>query len=574
MKPPDWDRIEEIYHEALAMPQSERSAFVAKACGNDPVCMHEVNALLETDDSLEGFLETPIVELHPFSADNLVGTMIDDRYRIKEKLGHGGMGELYLAQEKRPNGGVVVLKFLSQDLLDDPSALTRFKKEAEALSRIHHTGVVEVLDVGELADGRPYIVMQYIDGEMLRSLIRSEGMNLERTASILKQIGDALDHVHQKGIFHRDLKPENIMLKRGTDSVVIVDFGIAKVTNSLVAPSTAHGVSPGTLVYMSPEQLRGERVTAATDIYSMALVAYEMVTGRRPFNPTSQSQLLDMQRGGVRAKPCDLRPNLPPLAQDVILRSLLFKVRDRYKSAGEFGNDLARALTTEALPTPWGKKRLAAIGALIILISTAALIATYTINGNGNGRINGNGHNRSFNYWLTVQRMHDGQPYREPFQSHGEDEIFENGDRFRLRVLSPVPAYVYVINEGPPEPGSSDTNFRMIFPNVATNNGSATLGANQTVESEWFTFRGPPGDENFWLVWSVTPVTQLESAKTEAFKHPEGGLTGQNLVSVKEFLRVKASEVKVTVYNYNANNTAVARGPSDMLVTLAQFKHR
>src|SRR5512134_1410286 len=106
--------------------------------------------------------------------------MIDDRYLIKEKLSHGGMGELYLAQNQKLNGRAVVIKFLSPDLLEDPDARKRFKHEAEALSRIHHTGVVEVLDVGESADGTPYIVMQYIDGEMLRSLITSEGMNLER----------------------------------------------------------------------------------------------------------------------------------------------------------------------------------------------------------------------------------------------------------------------------------------------------------------------------------------------------------------------------------------------------------
>ena len=565
MKPPDRDRIEEIYHEALAMPEPERNAFVCKACNHDPVCMIEVNALLEADNSLDGFLETPIVELHPSSSNVLVGTKIGERYLIKEKLSHGGMGQLYLAQE--PDGREVVIKFLSRDLLEDIDAQNRFKKEAEALWRTRHPGVVEVLNVGESSAGTPYIVMQYIDGEMLRSLIRPEGMNLERAASILKQIGAALDHVHQNGIFHRDLKPENIMLERSTGSVVIVDFGIAKVTDSLVAPSTAHGSSAGTLVYMSPEQLRGERVTAASDIYSMAVLAYEMVTGRRPFNPTSASQLLDIQRGSVRARPCDLRPNLPPLAQDVILRGLSFKLRDRYKTASEFGNDLARALTSEASPrTLWSKKRLAAAGALIILISVAVLIAIYKPNGNGSGP------NRSFDYWLTVQRMRDGKEYGEAFRSHGEDEIFENGDRFRLSVRSPVPAYVYVITEGPPEP--NDTSFRMIFPSAATNNGSANLGANQTVESEWFTFRGPPGDENFWMIWSLTPVIQLEAPKAEAFRHPKGGLSGESLVTVKEFLRVKQLEVKVIVYNYNSNKTAVARGPGDLLVTLVQFKHR
>ena len=178
--------------------------------------------------------------------------------------------------------------------------------------------------LGQLPDERPYIVMQYVDGETLRSQIPAEGMNLNRAASILRQVGAALEHVHEKGIFHRDLKPENIVIKHDTDSVVLLDFGIAKVKNSDIAPSTAHGASVGTLLYMSPEQLRGEEVTAASDIYSMSLIAYELVTGRRPFNPTSASQLLEMQRAGVRIKPIHLRENLPAKTQAIILRALSF----------------------------------------------------------------------------------------------------------------------------------------------------------------------------------------------------------------------------------------------------------
>ena len=155
------------------------------------------------------------------------------------------------------------------------------------------------------------------------------GWTLERSALILRQIGAALYDVHKKGIFHRDLKPDNIMLQvlgNGTELVKIVDFGIAKVKDSVVAPSTVNNVSVGTLLYMSPEQLRGgQRITAASDIYSMAVIAYEMVTARRPFNPASGPQLLEMHCEGVRVRPVDLRTNLSLEAQAIILRALSFE---------------------------------------------------------------------------------------------------------------------------------------------------------------------------------------------------------------------------------------------------------
>lgn len=577
MSQPNWDRIQEIYHAALALPRSERKAFVVKACAGDAALEHEVRSLLDADDSPSGILKSPIVELpleissasdqtHPSKAEELLGTTIEERYLIEKKLGHGGMGQVYLARDLKLDRRAVVIKILSEELRQDSYARERFKKEAEALSRIHHAGVVEVLDKGEMPDGRPYIVMQYVEGETLRSQIPSEGMSLERAASILKQIGAALEDVHDKGIFHRDLKPENILLKRGTDLVVLVDFGIAKVRDSIVAPTTANGVSAGTLVYMSPEQLQGERITSASDVYSVAVIAYEMVTGRRPFNPSSAPQLLELQRKGVQVKPTALRPNLPPKAEDVILRGMSFNLKTRYRRAGEFGHHVARALKNEdARTNGWpieSIKKVAAVMALII-ITSAGLFAYSKCNGDPPPR-------RSFTYWLMVQRVRDGKNYQEPFKSNGE-ETFDTGDKFQLNVLSREPGFLYVLNEGPP--GPSDTNFTMIYPRRTTNNGFATLGANQSIQSDWITFRGPAGNENFWLVWSVAPVSQLESAKNEAFNHPRGGLTN-NLVAVKEFLRIKQPDVKVTVYHYNASQNAIARGSGDLLITLAQFKHR
>src|SRR6185369_6818080 len=282
------------------------------------------------------------------ASESLDGTTIDGRYLVEKELGHGGMGKVYLARDATLHHRRVVIKVLLQASLEDPYVVKKFQQEVEALSRIDHPNIVSVLGAGKLPSREPYIVMQYVDGVTLRSQILPEGMDLERVALILKQLGAALDDVHEQGIFHRDLKPENILLqvfKGGNELVKVVDFGIAKVKDSVVAPSSVNNTPVGTVLYMSPEQLRGgERITAASDIYSMAIISYEMITGRRPFNPSSAPQLLEMHRDGVRVRPVDLRANLSTEAQAIILRGLSFERADRYQSASEFGDGLARAL--------------------------------------------------------------------------------------------------------------------------------------------------------------------------------------------------------------------------------------
>lgn len=562
----DWERIQELYHEAMTLPRSERSAFVARACAGDPDLERELSLLLEANDSSSDFLDTPVVKLASVP-DNLVGLTIGGRYLVESELSHGGMSQVYLARDANLQGQPVVIKVLSQALVQDSYARQKFQQEIEALLRIDHSGVVRVLDAGELADGKPYIVMQYVDGEMLRSQIPVEGMNLQRAASILRQVGAALDHVHEKGIFHRDLKPENIMLKRGTDAAVLIDFGIAKVSDSMVATSTANGAA-GTFVYMSPEQLRGEEITPASDIYSLGLIAYEMVTGRRPFNLTSPAHRLVLQRAGVRVRPCQLRNNLSLKAEKIILRALSFDPRTRSRSAKEFGDSLADALLESPVPTGYARPVKVVVACLIILAVVGLLsfgIYKYL------GKVTDTAPSHAFKYWLMVQKMRDGKEYQPPSKSNGE-ETYESGDEFQLNVSGVDAGYLYVVNEGPPEP--NDTNFRMIYPNAGTNSGAATLGASQTVQSDWITFRGPAGNENFWIVWSVSPIIQFETAKAEAFKHPRGGLTGENLIVIREFLKTKQLQTVVKVTHYKANQTAVARGKGDVLITLAQFKHR
>ena len=255
----------------------------------------------------------------------------------------------------------------------------------------------------------------------------------------------------------------------------------------------------------------------------------------------------------------------------MILRTLSFSPQSRYKSAGEFGNDLAGVLGNEKEVhqnrwwIPIARKQIAFICALVILLGLA-VIGILLLR-----RPPPPPPTRSFTYYLTVQKTRDGKDYQEPFKSNGED-IFDSGDKFRLTVSSPEPGYVYVISES--APASRDTSFTMVYPTPIQNSGSATVGANQPIQSDWITFQGPEGDENLWILWSISPVSQLESVKTEAFTQTRGGLIGNSLLEVKEFLRIKQSEVEVRVTHYKSSQTAVVRGKNDLLVTLAQFKHR
>jgi hypothetical protein len=178
---------------------------------------------------------------------------------------------------------------------------------------------------------------------------------------------------------------------------------------------------------------------------------------------------------------------------------------------------------------------------------------------------------RSFSYWLNVQKMRNNKPYEKGFLSSGRD-IFETGYKFRLNVSSSEPGYLYLFNEGPPL--RSGTSFTILYPTPWTNHGSATVGAEQLVQTNWNTFAGESGTENFWIVWSISPIPELESAKDEAFKHPHGGLTGDNLVATKKFLMMKKEEVNTKYATNTETHQTTVRGNGNLLVRLVKFQHR
>ncbi len=567
------------------------------------------------------------------SRGELVGEVLNGRYVIQQELKRGGMGVVYLARDQQLHSRPVVVKVLLEDAYQSEYVLQKFRQEVEALSRIDHPGIVGIIDAGELADGKPFIVMQYVEGITLRSAITPEGMSLERVGEVFRQIGRALSAAHSRGIFHRDLKPDNIMLQdlgQGEDLVKVIDFGIAKVKDSVIAPSTSLNLSPGTVAYMAPEQLNGRAITAATDIFALGTIAYELVTGRKPFNPETGFELLQMQQAGVRIKPSDLRPSLAPEAERVILRALAFNPGDRYPGPREFGDALSRALLqqsgsievpretalavpptqlhTEETPlaqvipaspantiqTPFhaaqpvlpaaaapvqveGRSGLGSLLAVVLGLAVLALggfAIWHFIHTRSEEKAGGTpppaAVERQLNYGLKVQKMRNGQPFQDPFDSSGQ-EIFENGWKFRLNMTSPQEGYLYLLNEGPTADGA--TTYNVLFPEGKTNGGSPRVTANQKLETAWMRFDDHQGTEKFWIVWSMTPVKELDAVKGTVNDQDQGEIKDSAQArAVRDFLN-KHSSPKPEITKDSTRKQTVVKGKGDALVSFIELEH-
>ena len=272
------------------------------------------------------------------------GSLLKNRYWIARELGHGGFGRVFLAHDRQLHDRPVVVKIKLDHAVEDPWFERKFSEEIRALTLIDHPGVVGVLDSGRTPDGKPFLVMQYIDGTTLRAVLTPEGLPLDRVANFGRQIGQALGAAHDRKIWHRDLKPENIMIQMlpgGDERVRLIDFGIATVAD--LEKRDTHTRVAGSLAYMAPEQVIGQP-SASADIYAFGVIAYEMATGRKPFVAEDPAQLPALQRAGVRLKPSALRPGISSAAEKLILQSLSYKPNERPPSARVFGDDLNHAL--------------------------------------------------------------------------------------------------------------------------------------------------------------------------------------------------------------------------------------
>ena len=284
LTPDNWRRVKEVVSDALEFAPEARRDFVASQCADDPELLLEIESLLAADDP-----QTPDLESDLLPSIQNIGPLVKGRYAVQKKLEQGGFSTTYLAVDGQLNDRRVVIKVMDS-LNREPYLVRKFQEELAALSCLEHPNIIAPLDSGQLSDGSQFIVMQFAEGKTLRMILADGLVPLPRAANILLQLGRTLSFIHARKMYHRDLKPENVIVQTfadGNDHVRLIDFGIASIVDETTSTTTR---VIGTLNYMAPEQLSGE-VSAASDLYSLGVLAYELITGSRPFNSASPSSL-------------------------------------------------------------------------------------------------------------------------------------------------------------------------------------------------------------------------------------------------------------------------------------------
>jgi eukaryotic-like serine/threonine-protein kinase len=280
--------------------------------------------------------------------------LLGGRYELDGIVGRGGMAEVFRARDIRLDR-IVAVKTLRDDLARDQTFQARFRREAQSAASLNHPSIVAVYDTGEDMVGPtpvPYIVMEYVDGRTLRDLLRDDRRLLpERALEITDGVLRALDYSHRNGIVHRDIKPGNVMLTRAGD-VKVMDFGIARAVSDAQATMTQTAQVIGTAQYLSPEQARGERVDARSDLYSTGCLLYELLTGRPPFTGDSPVAIAYQHVRENPVPPSRVDPEIPAWADSIVLRAMEKDPGDRYQSAAEMRNDIQRALQGMPVAAP------------------------------------------------------------------------------------------------------------------------------------------------------------------------------------------------------------------------------
>jgi len=407
VEPERWRRVEELYHSSLRVAGDQRAAFLKDACQGDAKLCEEVESLLAYESSAKQFMETPAFEI---AAKQMAGDTAEEnqadpvpigatlqRFRVIEKLGVGGMGVVYKAEDTRLHR-TVALKFLPKRHARDPASLERFEREAHSASALNHPNICTVYDVGDY-QGQPFIAMELLEGQTLDRRIAGQPLPTEEWLTLGSQIAEGLHAAHQKGIIHRDIKPANIFVT-SEGQAKILDFGLAKLLPAVTvigvgserdygdegALETPHqmaqlptpdpslsrtGVAMGTAGYMSPEQARGEKLDARTDLFSFGLVLYEMATGKRAFSGDTGPELHAAILSQAPPPARKLNPKLPARFDEIVGKALQKDREARYQSASEIHIDL-ESLRQELEPREHFRSKGFAVVVAILLVITGA----------------------------------------------------------------------------------------------------------------------------------------------------------------------------------------------------------
>ena len=338
MKPTDHPKVIEIFNDALELPADERAQFLDRECGADAELRDEVESLLSSHD--DTFLEDNVSEsvLDLIHGRLLPGEVVCNRYEIIEMIGRGGMGEVYLAKDPSTKR-LVALKTLPESFSHDKRRMKNFRNEAQTVSQINHQNILTVYDFNEEAG---FIVTEYIEGDTLRSKLHAGTLDVTTAIGITRQMALALDAAHACGVVHSDIKPENVIIRK--DGLVkVLDFGIAKLVEGGPPEDELDPTDFGTANYMSPEQVRAEDVDARTDIWSLGVCLYEMLTGAPPFKGKKR---IDTFASILKDEPEPLGQHVPDGLKAIIKKALQKNRGKRYQTMSEFKADLESNATT------------------------------------------------------------------------------------------------------------------------------------------------------------------------------------------------------------------------------------
>lgn len=352
MTPQHWQQVKQLFQSALQYPPHGRAAFLDEACVSDPTLRSEVESLISSHEQVGDSIESLAGGLtaQMLAGDrvlSLIGQEIGP-YKILSHIGNGGMGDVYLAQDLRLDRRVA-LKLPPQEFVQNQDRMRRFRQEARAVSALNHPNILTIHEVGQI-DSLSFIAAEFIEGETLRAHMQREKLEIREAVSIAIQITSALAAAHKAGIVHRDVKPENIML-RDDGIVKVLDFGLAKLLHRPLSTSdteehtlanlaTDPGTMMGTVNYMSPEQARGLEVDECTDIFSLGVLLYEMITGRRPFEGDTSSDVIAALLTKQSSPMVSHVGGVPAELERIVRKCLEKACENRYRSAEALLNDL------------------------------------------------------------------------------------------------------------------------------------------------------------------------------------------------------------------------------------------